>query len=139
VLSVLLLAFPVGFIAYYIIKYVKKTSSIIQKKVEEIKELDKMRTSILEESITEGSEQEAFLSDTTETVSEDASYQQENSVLLLEIEEDAAVSDDDTLETHPVTVEIADKQRKLLEKLKYEALVAKEKGKLEEYEKKLIE
>jgi tetratricopeptide (TPR) repeat protein len=138
VLSVLLLAFPVGFIAYYIIKYVKKTSSIIQKKVEEIKELDKMRTSILEESITEGSEQEAFLSDTTETVSEDASYPQESSVLLLEIEEDVMVSED-ALETHPVTVEIADKQRKLLEKLKYEALVAKEKGKLEEYEKKLIE
>ncbi len=139
VLSVLLLAFPVGFIAYYIIKYVKKTSSIIQKKVEEIKELDKMRTSILEESTTEGSEQEAFLSDATETVSDDdTSYQQENSVLLLEIEEDTAMSDD-VAETHPVTVEIADKQRKLLEKLKYEALVAKEKGKLEEYEKKLIE
>lgn len=135
-----MLAFPVGFIAYYIVKYVKKTSSIIQKKVEEIKELDKMRTSILEESTIESPTQEAFLSDTVETLSDDtsSSHQQDNSVLLLEIEEDTALSDD-IIETHPVTIEIAEKQRKLLEKIKYEALVAKEKGKLEEYEKKLIE
>lgn len=77
------------------------------------------------------------MSDSVE-VEETPLYQSENKILLLEIEEDTDTTAD-TTETHPVTVEIADKQRKLLEKLKYEALVAKEKGKLEEYEKKLIE
>ena len=135
VLSVLLLAFPVWFIAYYIVKYVKKTSSLIQKKVEEIKELDKMRTSILEES-TSIDPEDSFLADTQESESVNSSVQ--DAVLLLEIEDEQwAVSD--TISEHPVTVEIAEKQKKLLEKLKYEALVAKEKGKLEEYEKKLIE
>lgn len=131
------MAFPIGFIAYYIIKYVKKTSSLIQKKVEEIKELDKMRTSILEESSNEASE-DAFLSDSVEVEPDVSSSSDTNKVLLLEIEEEDATADE-APEAHPVTVEIADKQRKLLEKLKYEALVAKEKGKLEEYEKKLIE
>lgn len=138
VLSVLLLAFPVGFIAYYIIKYVKKTSSIIQKKVEEIKELDKMRTSILEESTPEVTEDSFLAEDVVKDSEVPASQQHDASVLLLEIEEDM-VGSEGVAETHPVTIEIADKQKKLLEKLKYEALVAKEKGKLEEYEKKLIE
>lgn len=135
VLSVLLLAFPVGFVAYYIIKYVKKTSSLIQKKVEEIKELDKMRTSILEESAPIDPE-DSFLADTQE--SENTSASPQDTVLLLEIEDEQENASGSMVE-HPITVEIAEKQRKLLEKLKYEALVAKEKGKLEEYEKKLIE
>lgn len=131
ILSVLLLSFPLGFLWYYIWKYIKKSSQIVQNKIEEIKELDKMRTTILEES-----RDEVMAEEWLDTSSDDT-----NSVLMVEITDDVQdVSIDTTaLIGESVKTEIAEKQKKLLEKLKYDALVAKEKGKLEEYEKKLIE
>lgn len=123
ILSCLLLLFPLGFLVYYLIAYFKKSKALVAKKIEEIKELDMMRTSILEDSVKENPEN---FSDTKQEQLVFASQ--------VQVQEDVVVTPQETIKKS-----IADKQKKLLEKIKYDALVAKEKGKIEEFEKKLIE
>lgn len=129
VLSVVLLLFPVGIITYYVIKYFKKSSALVSKKIQEIKELDSMKETILFES--EVSTQE----DAFDEVIMPESIEEE----VIEPEVPTVGTPTITPEQEHVQKDIAQRQKKLLEKIRYEALMCKEKGKIEEFEKKLVE
>lgn len=132
VLSAVLLLFPIGIITYYVIKYFKKSSAIVSKKIQEIKELDSMKETILFES--EILEQE-------ETAEEATSVATNSMVaeVISEPEVPTVGSPTITPEQEHVQKDIAQRQKKLLEKIRYEALMCKEKGKIDEFEKKLVE
>jgi uncharacterized membrane protein (DUF4010 family) len=61
VLSVVLLLFPVGIISYYVVRYFKKSSEFVTKKIEEIKELDSMKEVILQEVDADDSHEEEII------------------------------------------------------------------------------
>lgn len=139
VLSVILLLFPLWFLSYYVIKYFKKSSSLVAKKIDEIRQLDSMRQSILHETTKEEESEEKeedkskniFTAIEKEIVA-DVVEQVENEVPTVW----QPVS---TPEQENVQKDIAQRQKKLLEKIKYEALLSKEKWKIDEFEKKLVE
>lgn len=131
VLSAVLLLFPIGIVTYYIIKYFKKSSALVSKKIQEIKELDSMKETILFES---------------EILDQEENIEQEVIVPTDVVEEEFIEPEVPTVGTPTITPEqehvqkdIAQRQKKLLEKIRYEALMCKEKGKIEEFEKKLVE
>jgi len=130
VLSAVLLLFPIGIITYYVIKYFKKSSALVSKKIQEIKELDSMKETILFENELLAEE---------ETIADEV-------VITPSIEEERLEPEVPTVGTPTITPEqehvqkdIVQRQKKLLEKIRYEALMCKEKGKIEEFEKKLVE
>jgi len=127
-----LLLFPIGIITYYVIKYFKKSSALVSKKIQEIKELDSMKETILFESevlIEEDSNQEEVVVPTTVSIEQE----------VVEPEVPTVGTPTITPEQEHVQKDIAQRQKKLLEKIRYEALMCKEKGKIEEFEKKLVE
>lgn len=132
VLSAVLLLFPIGIITYYVIKYFKKSSALVSKKIQEIKELDSMKETILFESevlIEEDANQEDVVVPTTVSIEQE----------VVEPEVPTVGTPTITPEQEHVQKDIAQRQKKLLEKIRYEALMCKEKGKIEEFEKKLVE
>lgn len=132
VLSAVLLLFPIGIITYYVIKYFKKSSALVSKKIQEIKELDSMKETILfENELLEQEENapEEEVVQTTTVVEEE----------VIEPEVPTIGAPTITPEQEHVQKDIAQRQKKLLEKIRYEALMCKEKGKIEEFEKKLVE
>ena len=130
---------------YYIIKYYRKSRELVVKKVAEIKELDAMRNDILDERKKENEETEQFvdneIQNTPDAFSETQEVQKPHE--STDDTSDQHTNDSDTVDVSvPVEAKqriIAEKQKKLLEKIKYEALVAKEKWKIDEFEKKLVE
>lgn len=134
VLSAVLLLFPIGIITYYVIKYFKKSSALVSKKIQEIKELDNMKETILFES--EVLEQEEAVTDQSVSAIADDSIVEEE---IVEPEVPTVGTPTITPEQEHVQKDIAQRQKKLLEKIRYEALMCKEKGKIEEFEKKLVE
>lgn len=138
VLSAILLLFPVWFLSYYLIKYFKKSSSLIAKKVEEIRQLDSMKQSILYETAKEieDDKQEEEVKNIFSVIEKE---------IVADIQEEVVVETPTvwqpvtTPEQETVQKDIAQRQKKLLEKIKYEALLSKEKGKIDEFEKKLVE
>ena len=133
VLSAVLLLFPIGIVTYYIIKYFKKSSALVSKKIQEIKELDSMKETILFES--EVLEQEEDVVDNVVIASVSDVIEEE----VIEPEVPTVGAPTITPEQEHVQKDIAQRQKKLLEKIRYEALMCKEKGKIEEFEKKLVE
>lgn len=144
-ISALLLLFPVWFIVYYVIKYYKKSRELVVKKVAEIKELDAMRNDILDERKRENEESDSSElqeQEVTDDLLEKKDKVMEVAVPTKESSSEESVQENDLSDAIPVETKqkmIAEKQKKLLEKIKYEALVAKEKWKIDEFEKKLVE
>jgi len=134
VLSAVLLLFPIGIITYYVIKYFKKSSAIVSQKIQEIKELDSMKETILFES--EILEQEDYTEQQSMSIVADDPVIEEK---VVEPEVPTVGTPTITPEQEHVQKDIAQRQKKLLEKIRYEALLSKEKGKIEEFEKKLVE
>jgi uncharacterized membrane protein (DUF4010 family) len=77
VLSVVLLLFPVGIISYYVVRYFKKSSEFVTKKIEEIKELDSMKEVILQEVDADDSHEEQ-----EEEIIQPAEVQEESDVIV---------------------------------------------------------
>lgn len=138
ILTAILLLFVIGIIAVFIFFYVKKIYKVVRQKVEEIKELDTMRNEILQQRVKENADD--FMWADTNPEESQSIHPVDVSSLVQEIEETL-----DTTETKPETQKnidkmlLKEKQRKIMEQIKYEALVYKERWRLEEYEKKLIE
>lgn len=141
-ISALLLLFPLWFLVYYIIKYYRKSRELVVKKVSEIKELDAMRNNILDERKRENEEVDSSpIIQEQESIGDWVEENKENKTPEKEPIE-SLTNEDDIWETIPAETKqkmIIEKQKKLLEKIKYEALVAKEKWKIDEFEKKLVE
>ncbi len=168
VLSVLLLLFPIGIITYYIIRYFKKSSEFVSKKIEEIKELDSMKDTILHE--TDEKQEKDSLNKDESSGSVDVSYKKDKKSKKNIQKVDNASSSSDTAQqdkTHTekkvadsiiqklevptvgkptstpeqeqVQKDIEQRQKKILEKIRYEAVLCKEKWKIDDFEKKLVE
>jgi len=166
-LSVLLLLFPVGLITYYVIRYFKKSSDFVSKKIEEIKELDSMKDTILHESqdwqkkndiqedwsdgIHRESKKEkkkkhkSKKSDDTTSVSSEQTKQSSSDepsdadAIIQKLEVPTVGKPTHTPQQDQVQKDIEQRQKKLLERIRYEALLCKEKWKLDDFEKKLVE
>jgi len=123
ILTLLLLSFPLGFSLRFLFKKIIKLSKVLTQKMYEIKALDKMRNDILKKRVEE-SESENIWWDLEEKK---------------EKKEKPRFDFDKPLQKSPVVPKIEVKQKKLLEKIHYDALLLKKDGKLDSYEKKLIE
>lgn len=140
VLSVILLLFPLWFLSYYVIKYFKKSSSLVAKKIDEIRQLDSMRQSILHETMKEEESEEKEEEDKSKNIF--TAIEKEivaDVVEQVENEVPTVWQPVSTPEQENVQKDIVQRQKKLLEKIKYEALLSKEKWKIDEFEKKLVE
>lgn len=133
VVGVILLAFPIGIAAYYFISFLMKWYFLSKRKYEEIQALSAYRQEVLKK-VADESRQELFIEEKNsesrliDIPSESASEQ-------------ATVVESDAKPTPKIqlTDKEYDKHQKLLEKIRYEALLQKDKGNVDNYEKKLIE
>jgi tetratricopeptide (TPR) repeat protein len=126
----------VWLLSYYVIRYFKKSSEFFSKKIDEIKELDSMKNVLLQEADDADSED-----DTAVVASSDESIADETVVedLIKQPEAPMVGTPTTTPAQEHVQKDIEQRQKKLLEKIRYEALLAKEKGKIDEFEKKIVE
>ncbi len=127
VLSVILLLFPLGFIVYFFSKDILKYILLIWNKITSAKTLHKIKKEILDQNVFE---QEETLEE--EIVSEENLYT--SRVSNTEEPKDKQEELDDLVDK-----EFAKRKKKMIEKIVYEALVFRKEGKLDEYEKKIIE
>jgi len=162
-LTLILLWFPIGFGIYFLSKRGIKISRFFLQKVNEVKTLDKMRQDILQKRVEENESEnirwgmEDLSEDTTKNTFDKEKKESTN------INSDKLEKDDsshknvgsDTIshtnDTKDKSSEIKSevigeekkelnlKQKKMLEKVKFEAIGLKKEWKLELYEKKLIE
>lgn len=114
IITLILIGFPVILLLSYLIKYGFKGYQKAYQKFEEVKALDTMRKELIEKNVQQVRTELHIDEDTPS----------------LQHKEHKKISTPERLQ---------DKQDKLLEKLKYEGLVQKERGNIEGYEKKLIE
>jgi len=146
ILSFLLLLFPLGFLSYYLIRYFKKSSKFFSQKIAEIKELDTMKDVILQEIEEEELQSDSWSitivsQSTTVTVDmQHSDKEQDNQVgSIVHPDIQTIWKPTITIEQEYVQKDIEHRQKKLLEKIRYEALLSKEKWKIDEFEKKLVE
>ncbi len=131
VLTVILLIFPIRIVVIFLTKRWNKMITLIKQKIHNLKTLDKMKNELLQQRAKETREEnnindEGIIS----SIFENKNPETESKEKLWTIKEN---SEENTNKN------ILEKQKKILEKISYEANVYKKDGKLEEYEKKLIE
>ena len=126
ILSIVLMAFPLGIAVILLSKKWSKWWKMIKQKISNIKTLDNMRNELLKQRANE--------------IKEENNITEEITVSIFEEKTEENDTKDHKEETSDTTRKnIQEKQKKLLEKIHYEANVYKKEWKLEEYEKKLIE
>jgi hypothetical protein len=129
ILTVVLLAYPIGFLVYFLGKDSFKYLFLIWNKFSSIKTLHKIKQEIIEHSIQEQRDVDDYVRPSS----------QENPFSDVSLSsEDSSCAVSETLDGL-VDKEQAKKKKKMIEKVVYEALVFRKDGKLEEYEKKIIE
>ncbi len=145
-LTIILISFPLWLLVYFLTKRFKKTGKFLFQKFHELKALDKMRQELLEKRVQEN-EEDNIRKDIDESTSADKDTQASlktdgwsQSEWIVQEGPDSKVSE----QTHrewdiEKDKEKLAKEKKLLEKLHYEALVLKKEWKLDDYEKILIE
>ncbi|HPC34113.1 MAG TPA: tetratricopeptide repeat protein [Candidatus Absconditabacterales bacterium] len=130
ILTVILLIFPIRILVILLTKKGSKLISLIKQKIHNIKTLDKMRNELLQQRAKEVREENNINNDMMIS----SIFENKETEPDVEIEEQKQNDN-----TENINKNILEKQKKLLEKISYEANVYKKDGKLEEYEKKLIE
>lgn len=136
ILTVILLIFPIRFLVIRLAKRWSKFVNLIKQKVHNIKTLDKMKNELLQQRAKEVREENNINNDIMiSSIFENKETETETEPELETNEEWDTKKDN----TENINKNILEKQKKLLEKISYEANVYKKDGKLEEYEKKLIE
>lgn len=136
ILSLILLAFPVWLLIVFLFKRWKDLGKAMNQKVNNIKALEKMKNDLLKQSAKETAEENNI---STEEVIISAIFDNNQDA----VEEEK--TPEELFATNAVEIEdtnnktIQEKQKKLLDKIMYEANALKKEWKLEDYEKKLIE
>jgi len=145
ILTIVLLSFPLGALWYFLTKRILKSSKFFMQKFCELKALDKMRVDILQKRV-----QENETEDIRKDIDEAKKYtdiEKENIYVSWTKESSNKPNpwkkdlwDDKSIIVKKVkTKEEILKEKKMLEKLHYEALMLKKEWKLDQYEKVLIE
>ncbi len=124
VLTVILLAFPIGFLFYFLFRDLGKYLRVFWNKILSEKILNKIKTEIVQENLVNKYQIEEIPESQQDLWSEEL----EGS----ELEKKKSVEE-------LVDKEFSKKKKKLIEKIVYEALVFRKEWKLDEYEKKIIE
>jgi tetratricopeptide (TPR) repeat protein len=122
IFTIVLISFPLWIVLILLSKRGKKILKLVKQKINNIKTLDKIRAELLQQRAKEAKEENNI---------------NENIVMstIFENKKDENVNKED----NNTNKNIQEKQKKLLEKISYEANVFKKDWKLEDYEKKLIE
>lgn len=123
ILSILLFAFPVGMLAFFLFNKSRKFWIYILNKIYNFGALYKMKTQLLEKWITDDEQKDDILKKELDL---------EQWMPLFSSEEMFKASD-------KLDKDANSKKKKMLEKIIYEALVLRKEWKLEDYEKKVIE
>lgn len=134
VLTIVILAFPIGYLVYFFGDRFWKSLKILVQKVVEIKTLDKMRKDILQKRVQENLVEDKVWWDTPNELEPVDSLKK--NLVKQDIKEEVT---EDKEEGEVINKQLQLKQKKLLEKIIYEAQVLKKDWKLDQYEKKLIE
>jgi len=132
ILTVLLLLFPIWGILYFLWKQLVSVFKFLKQKVDNIRALERIKNDLLQQTAKETREENNII------VSE--------ANIIANVFETPKPEEPEKVEVSFVGVEetpenkmIQEKQKKLLEKISYEANIYKKEWKLEDYEKKLIE
>lgn len=125
VFTIILLSFPLGIVIFLLMKRWTKLRKLIKQKLHNIKALDKMRNELLQQRAKEVKTEHNIDNQVISDIFENKVEESEN---LTEGSSDQIINKS-----------IQEKQKKLLEKIFYEANIYKKDWKLEEYEKKIIE
>ncbi len=134
VVWVILLAFPIGIAAYYFIRFLMKWYSLSKKKYQEVQALSHYRQELLKKVADESRQELSIEEKTSENRLIDIPLENAVQNSSLEVE-----SESKSTQKIQLTDKEYDKHQKLLEKIRYEALLQKDKGNVDNYEKKLIE
>ena len=135
ILSIILIAFPLGIAVILLSKRGSKWWRLIKQKITNIKTLDKMRNDLLQQRATEIKEENNITEEISASIFEEKGDNTDNTNTNNKSTNNKKIEKP----TEPVNKNIQEKQKKLLEKIDYEANAYKKEWKLEEYEKKLIE
>jgi hypothetical protein len=150
ILTIILVAFPVVLISFFISKRVQKGFGTFYNKIRHIQVLKKFKEEIIfrgkkpqpivEVSAEEGQSQEPTQVSSSEDQDEPIVIVQEEIDIIQNIVE-APTTDSPVPQQEEMIIDKESflKNKKLLEKIVYEALVLRKEGKLDDYEKKLIE
>ena len=159
ILTLILIAFPLWTAIVLVTKRGTKWWRVIRQKINNLKTLDKMKNDLLKQRANEIKEENNITDEITTSIFENTvdtklkeiikwektpenktTNNAENTWTKEQKQENQWKQENNTENnSNPVNKSIQEKQKKLLEKIFYEANVYKKEGKLEEYEKKLIE
>lgn len=134
----LILLFPVGFFLYFLWKQLIHLFKFVKQKIDNVKALEKIKNDLLQQSAKEVREENNIVvSEETiiANIFETPAKQEEETDSFVETWDNVISAWTESQENKM----IQEKQKKLLEKISYEANSFKKEWKLEEYEKKLIE
>ena len=133
VLTVLLSLFPIWLLLYFLGKQLVSLYKFLKQKVDNVKALERIKNDLLQQTARETREENNIIWTETdiianvfETPKPEEPEKKTESVFV-------------AVEETPENKMIQEKQKKLLEKISYEANIFKKEWKLEDYEKKLIE
>ena len=135
VLSIILLIFPVGLLLYFLWKQLVSLCKFLKQKVDNVRALEKIKNDLLQQTAKETREENHIIwaeANIIANVFEMQKPEEESKVETVFVDAVAIVEE-------PENKMIQEKQKKLLEKISYEANIYKKEWKLEDYEKKLIE
>ncbi len=138
VFTVLLLLFPVWFLFYFLGKQILSFYKFIRQKIDNVKALEKIKNDLLQQTAKETRDENNII------ISEETIIANifETTVVDNDVKTTDKSGDINAIPAWSDWSEnkiIQEKQKKLLEKISYEANIFKKEWKLEEYEKKLIE
>jgi len=138
ILTAIVVAIPLWVLFFMLTKRTLKVWNFLEQKFSDFKTLKKIKKEILEKNQEEQIETEIIKDSSSEKVNlepideiKELISKQKNEVTIESQEEQEPLSEQDK--------NIISKQKKLLERIVYEALTLKKEWKIDEYEKKLIE
>lgn len=142
-----LLAFPVGFWLYFLFRWLKKVFFAMKKKIENIRALEKMKNDLLQKSANEYTESveewkgeiDSSNKPQDNTGEKDSSDKHQNNEEEMKNKEEIKNDEEKEWEQILEKTVLEEKDRQMLNALIYQLDLLKNDGKIEEYEKKIIE
>ena len=128
----LLLLFPIGLLLYFLWKQIVHLYKFLKQKVDNVRALERIKNDLLQQTARETREENNIIWTETDIIANVFETPKPEEPAKVEV---PFVS----VEEAPENKMIQEKQKKLLEKISYEANIYKKEWKLEDYEKKLIE
>ena len=134
ILTVILCLFPVWAILYFLWKQLVSLYKFLKQKVDNVRALERIKNDLLQQTAKETREENNIIVTEANIIANVFETQKPEEPEKVEVSFTSV-----SVEEAPENKMIQEKQKKLLEKISYEANIYKKEWKLEDYEKKLIE